>query len=255
MTWDRRSGNTYRARNAVQQLINRGIELPSTITSAVAVLDRVEADAPRQPDAAAIRHAIVDGADSEKINALLLSQLAFTKLQSEYAQAAQIAAQRVLTAILDERDSLHAALKMLADDAITKLQHVAALNGASLEELVRAGRHEDAQALAVVEVVGAELVALYDTRDLYLTPGGAESARAGHFECTQFRDPRVAARHRREDVSVVGNYLLALREGAELWFPNEEEALAAAAPLYRQWEQEAARVAARQRQVGGITAF
>lgn len=255
MTWDRRTGTTYRARNAVRQLIGRGIELPDSIASAVAVLDRVEAGTPRQPDTAAIRSAIVRGADSDEINGLLLAELAFSRLRSEYATAAQIAAQKVLAAILDERGNLHAALQVLAEDAIIRLEAVAALNGASLEELVRAGRHDDAQALVEVEVVGAELVALYETRDLYLTPGGVDAARAGHFDCTQFRDPRVAARYSRPDVGVVGNYLAVLRQGAELWFPTDEEALAAAAPLYREWEQEAARAAARQRQVGGITSF
>ncbi|MBO0677188.1 hypothetical protein JRC04_06900 [Mycolicibacterium sp. S2-37] len=255
MTWDRRSGTTYRARNAVQQLTSRGIVLPDSIASAVAVLDRVAASGPREPDTVAVRNAIVDGADSDVINGLLLAELAYTRLRSEHAQAILIAAQRVLGAILDERANLHAALNMRAEHAIARLKNVAALDGASLEELVRAGRHDDAQALAEVEVVGAELVALYETRDSYLTPGGLDAARAGQFDCTQFRDPRVAARHHRDDLGVVGNYLAALRHGAALWFPTSEEALAAAAPLYQEWEQQAARVADRQRQVGGFTAF
>jgi hypothetical protein len=255
MTWDRRSGTTYRARNAVSQLASRSIPLPDSITAAVADLDRIESATPREPDRTAIRQAIVAGANTDEINDLVLAELAFTRLRGEYLQAAMIAAQGILAAVRAESDHLHAELAARANTAIGQLAAVAALDGASLETLVRDGRHDDAQALVEVDVAGAELQALYEFRDSYLTPGGPESARAGHINCTQYRDPRIAARHHRADLDVTGNYLRALRQGAELWFPTPEEALAAAAPIYAQWEREAVHAANKQRDVGSVVAF
>ncbi|OCB52979.1 hypothetical protein A5722_25525 [Mycobacterium vulneris] len=221
----------------------------------MAVLDRIEAETPATPETTALREAILAGADADAINSLLLAELGATRLRSEYTQARNIAGQRILAAIHAERDDLHAGLADLADDAISQLAAVAALDGASLEHLVSVGRHDDAQALVNARVVGAELHALYEIRDLYLTPGGPAEFRAGHFDCSQYRDPRVATRHHSSDLDVTDNYVHALRQGAELWYPTSEEALAAAAPLYAEWERNAARIAAKQRQVGGITAF
>ncbi|MGE3842415.1 MAG: hypothetical protein AB7I50_12590 [Vicinamibacterales bacterium] len=246
MTWDRRSGTLHRARNAVNQLTARGIELPDSVAAAVAVLDRVQAAAPAPPKTTAVREAILAGADDSEIDRLLLADLAHTRLRSEHTQAVVIAAERVLAAVMAERDNLHAALKVLAEHAIEQLDRVASFDGASLEELVRAGRHDDAKALAEVEVVGAELKALYEIRDTYLTPGGPEARQAGHFDCSEFVDCRVGYRHHSIDRSVAGNYVYALRQGAELHYPTAEEALAAAAPIYAAWERDAARKAARQ---------
>ncbi len=255
MAWDRRDGAPYRARNALTQITDRGIELPAAVTTAVAVLDRIEADTPREAATTAMRDAIVAGADSDEIARLLLADLGTSRLRVEYAQARIIAATRVLSAILAASGELHAALSVLADHAIGKLEKVAQLDGTSLEQLVREGRHDDAQALAEVEVVGAELAALYETRDSYLTRGGLAAARAGQFDCTQYRDPRIAAQHHRGELNVTGRWLHAMREGAELWYPTADEALAAAAPLYAAWEREAQKAAARQRAVGGTSAF
>jgi len=46
-----------------------------------------------------------------------------------------------------------------------------------------------------------------------------------------------------------------LRGGATLWFPTAEQAVEAAQPLADKLQAEAARIAARQRRVGGIAAF
>jgi hypothetical protein len=64
-----------------------------------------------------------------------------------------------------------------------------------------------------------------------------------------------AKRGSRGDPNVTGNWVHALRHGAELWYPTAQEALEAASPLYAEWEQEARRVADRQREVGSTAAF
>lgn len=255
MTWDRRSGASHRARNAVNQLAARGIELGDEIGYGLANLDRIIAEAPRQPEQTAIRNAIVVGAPRDEIDRMLLAELSFTRLRSEHSQAVQIASTQVLQAVYAERDRLHAALRPLAQKEIAHLDAVAALDGATLEVLVREGRHDDAQKLAEVQVAGEELHALFDLRDSYLSPGGIESASAGHITAAYFRDPRVADRHSQPNLGFVDNWLLALRKGAELWYPTAEEAYAAAAPIYAEWEREAARVADKQKNVGGLAAF
>ncbi|SIA00067.1 Uncharacterised protein [Mycobacteroides abscessus subsp. abscessus] len=256
MSWDHRPDAKYKARNAVKQFTSRGIELDASITAAVAELDRIEAEVPRQAEPNTIRDAIVNGADSDAINALVLAELGFTRLRSAYMQAVQVAGGRALKAFHIERDNLHAALKVLAEHAITHLEKVAALDGATLEELVRAGRHDDAQALAEVEVVGTELAALYTIRDDYLTPGGLRAARVGDVDCTQWRDPQIAGRYARVDRSVAANFVAVLRNGGELWFPTAEEAVEAAGPIHAEAKAAAAHAAEiRNRTVGSTVSF
>ena len=85
-------------------------------------------------------------------------------------------------------------------------------------------------------------------------PGGAEAARAGQFNATQWRDPVKVANYLRGN-TVTEHFIAGLRAGGSLWFPTKEQALEVAAPLYAAWEQNAAETAALRRQQGSITAF
>jgi len=104
------------------------------------------------------------------------------------------------------------------------------------------------------ELIGAELHTLYEIRDLYLVPGGVDALNVGHFNCGQWRDPTTVSNHLHGQ-TVSENYILGLRAGGVLWYPNLDEAVEAAGPLYEAWEREARKAAERQRSVGGTTAF
>jgi hypothetical protein len=254
MAWDSRDGAPYRVRDVLKQFGDRNIEVPDSVTTAVEVLDRVEAAAPVEPPHDAIRKAILAGADDDAINALLLQDLGHTRLRGEHGQARIDAAGRVLGAILRSRDDLHPQLRELAVAAIATLTTVAELGGASLDTLVRERRVKDAQALAEVDIAAVELDALYNLRDRFLTPGGGQALTVGHVNASRWRDP-IAAGHYVSGSTLAEHFASGLRAGIELWYPTPEEAVEVAQPMYAKLQRKAEEIAAKQRSVGGLVAF
>src|ERR1700739_43642 len=231
-------GAPYRVRDVLKQFDQRGIAVGDGVNTAVAVLDRIE-DAPRtQSEHPAIREAILADADGDEIEALLLQELGFERLRSEHARARITAAVRVLSAILRARDELHPQLRELADDAIANLNVVAGIGSASLDTLVRDRRVKEAQALAEVGIVAAELDALYSLRDRFLVPGGVQALSVGHVNASRWRDP-IVAEHHASGRTLAEQYISGLRAGVELWSSTPEEAVEVAQPIYAKLQRKA----------------
>jgi hypothetical protein len=254
MSFNRRDGAPYRARTALAALDQRGITLPAGVLETVNNLDRIEAELPPEPAVTAIHDAVLAGADRDQLDALVVYELGSHRIRTAYAQATLTAALGVLGAIMDSRDDLHAQLAELAENAITTLTRIADIGDVSLDVLIRGGRHDDARQVAERDIAGQELHALYEFRDLYLTPGGPAAMRLGTVDASRWRDPE-AVDHKLHGDSVTARYLAGLRGGGTLWYPTVEEAVEAARPLYDMLTRDAKEAAARQRQVGGFAAF
>lgn len=229
-----RENAIYRADDAVKQLASRNIALPANVAGAVDTLDRVRGTRPAPPAQTAIRDLILAGADQADIDAALLADVGYSRLAGEWSQAALSAAQRVLHAIRDEHDAIFEQLAVLADKQIKHVTAVAAFGGETLENLVRAGRHPDAQLLAEVDVAAAELRELWSIRDQYLSDG-ADTLRVGGWDCSRWRDERPVDHHAGNFAPGLTEHLLGgLRVGAELWYPSATEAVDAAEQVQRE---------------------
>jgi hypothetical protein len=249
MSWNSpREAAVYRVQGGRKQVADRGIKFPKAVLDALAVFDRIEADTPRQPSQTAIREAILTGADQDEINALLLADLGAQRLRGEHAQARIDSAVRVLRAIRAAHDDIYPQLKALADMQIAHLEAVARLDGARLEDLVRAGRHDDAQALATVDVAAAELNTLWSMRDTFIVDRNGTTV--GMVNCSRWRDPRPVERHHRGDETLAQSLVNGLRNGGELWYPTHAEAIAAAEPIDANARAAAQRLAEIQRAQG-----
>lgn len=229
-----RENFTARADDAIRQLNARGIDLPTAVVDAVKTLTHLRETKPDAPAQTALRDMILAGAERAAIDAALLADLGSLRLDQEWRQAITNAAGLVLRAIRDEHDAIFEQLKALAERRIEHVSAVAALGDESLESLVRAGRQQDAQLLAEVDVAAAELVALWDLRDRYLTDG-ADTLKVGGWDCSRWRDERPVDHHAGNFApSLTGHLLGGLRVGAELWYPSAGEAVEAAERVLRE---------------------
>lgn len=192
--WNNHDNAVYQARDAVSRFEARGIDLPDDVTAAVAVLDRVKAAKPAQPATDAVRKLILDDASQDAITAALIADLAHQKLLTETNQAEIVAAQRVLTAFHTEHDTLFPQLEKQAADRIAHLEKVGALGDTTLDQLVRARRVADAQALAEVDTAAAELNELYELRHYLVRRAYLAMITEDGTDSTRWRDPRPGSR-------------------------------------------------------------
>ena len=177
--------------------------------------------------------------DQDTINALLLQDLGVSRLQTEHNQARIEAALSVLRAIRAAHDNLYPQLKVLADKQIQHLEAVAALDTTDVMTLVRAGDHKGAQFVAEVDVVAAELDAIYSLRDGYVVRGGSDAMRVGSVDASRWRDPERPGRGN----SIAEQFLNGLHRGNTLWFPTPAEAVATAQPVYDKLQRKAEQAA------------
>jgi len=180
--------------------------------------------------------------------------VASAHVRSAYMQAAQTAAQAVLRSILDAAGPIHEQLAAQAAENISQLERIAAQGNASLADLVRDGDTDAARLHADRELIGTELLNLYNVRDTALFPGGLQAARVGHFDCTRWVDPNAPEHHHRSGTITEG-FIGGLQVGGRLWFPTAQLAKEAAAPLFDEWQRGAEHAAATRRNAGGIAAF
>lgn len=249
MAWSHREGAPYRARKLVADLDHHSVQLDDATHDAIANLDRIETDKPAEPDAQALHDAIVDGATPEQLDAIVLTDLGSHRIRAAYAQARLTAAVAVLHTVLDDRDSLHAQLAEKAAECITKLEQIAALDGAPLDSLIREGRTDDARLLADAPLIGEELNQLYQLRDLALVPAGADLRPYG-LDVSRWRNPdKVAHAHGDTPTALM---LDGIRRGGQLWYPSSDEQAEALAPLVTAHERKAQRKREREHGIGHI---
>lgn len=249
MNWGSpRDNAVYKVSGGRKQFAERGIEFPQVVADALAVLDRIEAETPKTPSQTAIREAILAGTTGDNVDRLILADLGAQRLRTEHEQARIEAALLALRAIRGAHDAIYPQLKAQADRAIAHLEAVARMDGARLEDLVRDGRHDDAQLLVSVEATATELSQLWTMRDSYLFD--RNGATVGMIDCSRWRDPRISSHHSRGDETLVQVLIKGLRRGGELWFPTQGEAIAAAEPIVAESERKASELAAKQRAQG-----
>lgn len=254
MWTSQRETSIYRADDARKQFAARGVKLPKAVAVAYETLDRIRATQPKQPATDVLRQLILGGADEGTVTQALLAELGHSRLSQEWRQAEIDAAGGVLNVMRSEHDALYPQLAERAAQQIAHVEHVAALDGARLEDLVREGRHADAEKVATVDVAGNELHTLYELYAGYVAPQGHRGMLVDDWDCTRYVDPRPAQRHHRGDHSIAEGFVHAVRNGAVLHYPTHDEARAAAEPLADEARDEALRLAsirAGQGHVGG----
>lgn len=254
MRWNSRDVWPHRAREGITALKTRDIPLPTPVTEALAVYDRIDGNEPTAPSHTAIREAITAGAPRKTLDGLLLADLGANRFRSEWHQARTDAAGAVLQAILESAEEIMGPLTKLAHDCIERLVKVSALGNTKLDDLVRAGRNDEAQQLANINKVAAELDSHFDFRDRFLTPGGPQALTVGGINASRWRDPVMASQHSR-GANAAERYLNGLQNNVPLWFPSPVEAAALARELADAMDAEAARVKAQQHGVGSMAAF
>lgn len=252
--WNSREDWPRKAREVIKILEARSIPVPANVTAAVAVLDRIESVKPVAPEHTAIRQAYLDGANAKQLDSLVLADLGAARLGTEWRQAHIDAAGAILTAVLEAAGEILPALTEQAEAAIGKLVRIADLGGAKLDDLVRAGRGDDARLLADVDLIAADLDACYDLRDRYLTRGGPLALTVNSVNASVWRDP-IKARHHLKADTAAGRYIAGLNAGAGLWFPTPAEAREVAQQIADGLMADAARVKSEQFGVGSTVGW
>lgn len=241
----------YRARAALKDLAAHGVDWPGRVTAAVATLDRVEATPPTAPDHNAVARLIIDDADPDTIAAAVAEHVGAIHHAQQHRLAVDMAGQRVLAAILAERDDIHAQLKALADGLIAQITAAAAVSG-TLPDLIRQGNTNEAKVLADAEPAAETLRQLYDLRNTLLVPAGLSTSVNG-IEGGVWEDPGLADRHYHQAPSLFQSWAAIIRAGGVLWFPTAEQAHEVAAAIAARRAEEARAAAAGQRV--GLVAF
>lgn len=203
------SAAPQRARTAVSRLSELGVKLAKPITDAFAVLERLEKPL-QQPPRRALRDALIDGADLAELQAIALAELTAPAIENARLAARGHAAEAVMDAIEDSAASIHKQLAERAAGAIAKLKAAADVGDVPLDRLLRDGRTEDAQFVAVAEVTAGELDRLYTLRDRLLW-NKTRPVR----DVSRWTDDRYAG----------CAFVDGLRRGGELWFPTKDEAV------------------------------
>lgn len=235
-----------------KQLEALGIELPGEVIAAFGEYDRVVAETPAPAGVDDLHDAILAGAGADAINGQLLADIGADKLRLAYTRATITAAARAMGAIFDAHDVIFEQVRDRAGKLIEQIERAAAITE-PLSELVRAGRHDDAQVLVNLEVTAAALEALYDLRNVYLADN--EGVRVGWHDASVWSDPTAEAGHRVATDSPGERLVRGVRAGATLWFPSQAEALAAAEQLNAEAERERRELAAAQRAQGNVYGY
>ena len=254
MNYNDRNTWVYEARDAVTEFGARDIDLPKQVVDAVAVMNRVGAAKPTKPSPTVIRERIIGGAAQDELDRLLLADATATRLASEWAQAHIDTAGGVLSAIRRSVDELMPPLRERAEAAIAKLKAAADLGEIRVDQLVRAGRADDAKLAADAALTGAELDNLYGLRNRFLTRAGGRELIVNGVSCAVWKDPDAAAAHAR-GATPAEQFIAGLKAGVPLWFPSPEEAIAAAQVVADARAADAARVRAREHGVGSFATF
>ena len=254
MNWNDRSSWVYEAKDAISEFGARNIDLPKRVTDAIAAMNRVAASKPTKPSPTEIREAIIAGAAQDELDRLLLADAVATKLASEWAQAHIDTAGGVLSAIRRSVDELLPALRERAEAAIAKLTAVADLGEFRIDQLIRAGRVDDAKLAADAALTGAELDNLYGLRNRFLTRSGGRELIVNGVSCATWRDPDAAAAHAR-GATPTDQLIAGLKAGVPLYFPSPDEAIAAAQEVADARAADAARVRAREHGIGSFATF
>jgi hypothetical protein len=209
------SAAPQRVRTAVSRFHELGVKLPKAVTDAYATMVRLESPL-QQPPRRALRDALIGGADLAGLQDIALADITAQPIETARLAARNHAAMLALDAVEASADQIHGQLAKLAQGAISKLKAAADVGDVPLDRLLRDGRAEDAQFIAVAEVTASELDRLYTLRDRLLW-GKTRPVR----DVSRWTDDRYAG----------STFIDSLRRGGELWFPTKDQAMRRAAEI------------------------
>lgn len=219
---------TSHANTLPARLAAHGITLPAEVRGAVEYREKVAALKPTgNTERNAAANAFLDLNPADALAAVERSAN-YRALTEAWTEAHRQASLAIITAITGNGEAIIADLAALAAPLIADVTRVAQLEDIDPAALLRAKRTKDAHAAATYEMTAASLADLYLLR-------GAVTGRATYgdehgYHCGTWRDPRPVSRALTYNTvtSAGETYRVGIRAGAELWFPNPDEADAAA---------------------------
>jgi hypothetical protein len=202
------------------------VALPDTAATWLTKLIALRENKPEPPHPNAVGEMIAASAEPAAVDAAIAASLGAQHRTNQHGHAERLCAQRVLAAVLQDRDRLHRELAAVADELINRLHRVAAIEE-TIAELARERRVDEAALLANVEVDAATLKDLYAVRNAYTTPGGVFAEwSTGMWSCETWATPWDLPPH--ETVIDSGSlwelWRAGIRGGARLAFFTIEQA-------------------------------
>ena len=215
----------YESGNATRALDGFGIDLPADAEQWVNRLNDLRQNPPEQPAHSLVAELIADAADPAVIDAAVAAQVGVGHRIQAHTVAQNIVGQRVLDAILADRNRIHSQLRTTADETIARLHRAAAIDE-NIVDLTRQRRTEDAHLVATADADAETLRSLFYVRDEYLTPPSTPWS-TGWWDCGKFENPWDIKHPNPKDDSLFGVWRAEVAAGGRLWYPTIDEARAA----------------------------
>lgn len=226
------------ARRIRDRFAAHGIRPPAEVQAALDRLDTHDANRPPYPTVQDRLQANLDG-DYQRAADLAVQSAAADLAREAWAEARAQLGLQAMAAWTGCGNQLTKRLQKIAGPLIEQLEQAAGLDDVTdLAALIRAGRDADYQLAARLDLIAADLAALFQLRRDVTTD--ADYGQESHgVHCGVWQDPRlVPALPQRDQGSSRAYYLAGIRGGAGLWFPLPAEA-----------EQQAAKIRADQDRV------
>jgi len=225
------------ARQRVED-IARYMTVPGEITDAIKHLDAVEAMQPEPVTTTDLADAYA-ARDTKRINALAVALATEQQRRAAWTEARARAGKAVMSAVTRNGDAIIAELADHAAPLNEQITAAAKVETHDVAVLLRAGRKEDADLVARLDLLAGDLTTLYSLRD-HITAGADYGV--GGIGCGVWRDPRPVTQAQAGRTTLpgtpAGRYVQGIRAGGQLWFPTPAEALAAAQRIYRERESQ-----------------
>lgn len=215
----------YEAGNGCRALDEFGITLSADTDRWFQRLNELKANPPKPLPHNAVAELVADAAKPAVIDAAVAAHVGQNHRIMAHDIAVNIVGRRVLDALLADRDRIHAALAVIANEAIDRLHRAAALEQ-SISELTRQRRSDEAHLLACADTDAETLRRLFVIRDEYLTPA-SEKWSTGWWNCATYSNPWDVKNPSPREETVWEVFRAEIRAGGQLWFPTIEEARAA----------------------------
>jgi hypothetical protein len=212
----------YEANTAVSALAQFNITLPDDAQRWLTRLTELRENPVEQPAHNTVALLIADNAKPADIDRATAAHVGAQHRINQHQQAQAICGQRIIAAILADRDRLNTELATQAHELIDKL-HAAATIDESVAELTKQRRTEDAELLVWVDTDVEQLRRMYFVRNEYLTPPGAQWT-TGWWDCSEWQAPWLIKNPATTDSSMWSQYRASIRAGGQLWYPTWEQA-------------------------------
>jgi hypothetical protein len=215
----------YEAGNACRALDEFGITLNADADRWLQRLNELKANPPQPLPHNAVAELVADAAKPAVIGAAVAAHVGQNHRIIQHDVALNISGRRVLDALLADRDRIHAALAVIANEVIDRLHRAAAVDE-SITELAKQRRNDEATVLACIDSDAETLRRLFVIRDEYLTPA-SEKWSTGWWSCATYSNPWELKNSSPREETVWEVIRAEIRAGGQLWFPTIAEARAA----------------------------